>query len=68
MPYNIVPNSDKCPASKPFAVIGGRSGDDLFGCHATKESAREQQKALYAAEGNSAGRASVTHQFTYSSP
>ena len=50
MPWNIVKNDERCPASKPFAVIGGASGNALFGCHATKDSAREQQKALYASE------------------
>ena len=50
MPYNVVEGSDQCPSSKPYAVIGGKSGNDLFGCHTTKESARKQQQALYAAE------------------
>ena len=54
MPWNIVKNDERCPASKPFAVIGGSTGNALFGCHATKDSAREQQKALYAS-GERAG-------------
>jgi hypothetical protein len=48
MPWNIVEGDDRCPAGKPYAVIGGRSGNGLFGCHDTKESARKQQQALYA--------------------
>jgi hypothetical protein len=48
MPWNVVHNDDRCPAGKPYAVVGGRSGNDLFGCHTDKESARTQQQALYA--------------------
>jgi hypothetical protein len=47
MPWNIVKSDERCPASKPYAVVGGRSGNALFGCHDTKESAQNQQKALY---------------------
>lgn len=54
MPYNVVSGDERCPASKPFAVVGGRSGDALFGCHDTKESARNQQKALYAQDDDEA--------------
>jgi hypothetical protein len=54
MPWNIVKGDDRCPAGKPFAVVGGRSGNGLAGCHDTKESARQQQKALYASEAKSA--------------
>lgn len=50
MPWNIVKGDSRCPAGKPFAVVGGRSGNGLAGCHDTKESARQQQKALYASE------------------
>jgi hypothetical protein len=52
MPFNVVNNDDRCPASKPYAVIGGRSGHDLFGCHPDKDSARKQQQALYAQTGD----------------
>ena len=48
MPFNVVSNDSRCPASKPYAVIGGQSGHDLFGCHPDKDSARRQQQALYA--------------------
>jgi hypothetical protein len=49
MPWNI-DKSPRCPAAKPWAVIGGASGDHLAGCHPTQDAARQQQKALYAAE------------------
>ena len=49
MPWDIKKDA-RCPASKPYGVVGGSSGDRLAGCHETEDSAREQQKALYAAE------------------
>lgn len=52
MPWNIVQGDDRCPASKPYAVVGGAGGNKLFGCHPDKDSARNQQKALYASEDN----------------
>lgn len=55
MPWNIVQNDERCPASKPFAVIGGRTGNALFGCHPDKDSARKQQQALYAQEDDGRG-------------
>ena len=48
MPWNIVEHDDRCPAGQPFAVVGGAGGNKLFGCHADRDSARTQQKALYA--------------------
>lgn len=48
MPY-VVKQDDRCPASKPWGVSNQKTGD-LRGCHPTKEHARLQQKALYAAE------------------
>jgi hypothetical protein len=53
MPWNVE-QSDRCPADKPWAVIGGASGDHLAGCHPSKEKARAQQEALYAGEAKSA--------------
>ena len=49
MPWDIKKDS-RCPASKPYGVVGGSSGDKLAGCHPSEDAAREQQKALYAAE------------------
>jgi hypothetical protein len=54
MPWNVVHNDDRCPAERPYAVIGGRSGNDLFGCHPNKDSARKQQQALYAQQADGA--------------
>jgi hypothetical protein len=52
MPWNVE-RTDRCPAGRPWGVIGGESGDDLRGCHPTQQAARQQQKALYAAEAKS---------------
>lgn len=51
MPYRIV-KSDKCPASKPFAVINTQTGKQ-HGCHETKESATSQMRLLYGIESGS---------------
>lgn len=48
MPY-VVREDDRCPASRPWGVFNQQTGD-LHGCHPTKEHARRQQRALYAAE------------------
>lgn len=48
MPY-VVKQDDRCPASKPWGVSNQQTGR-LHGCHPTKEHARGQQRALYAAE------------------
>jgi len=50
VPYRIVKDADYCPASKPFGVTGGSTGDKKFGCHETEEQAKQQMAALYAAE------------------
>lgn len=47
MPWIVREDRDKCPASKPWAVLNQQTGD-LRGCHPTKEHATQQQKALYA--------------------
>jgi hypothetical protein len=45
MPW-IVKKSDQCPASKPWGVFNQTTGRKVA-CHESKESARQQQKALY---------------------
>ena len=49
MPWKITEDS-RCPASKPYGVVGGSSGDHLAGCHPSREAAKKQMAALYAAE------------------
>lgn len=46
MPWKII-KSTRCPDSKPFALVNSETGR-LVACHASQESARKQQKALYA--------------------
>lgn len=46
MPYSIRTKGSQ------FQVVGGSTGNKVFGTHKTKEQAREQQKALYAAESS----------------
>lgn len=46
MPWIVRRDTDKCPVSKPWAVLNQQT-DDLRGCHKTKKHARQQQKALY---------------------
>jgi hypothetical protein len=57
LPFNVK-KSDKCPATKPWGVIG--PGGKVHGCHTTKKSAREQQKALYANTEDAAAQAAVS--------
>ena len=45
MPY-IIRRDSRCPVSKPWAVVNQQTSD-LRGCHASKQHARQQQKALY---------------------
>lgn len=49
MPWQITENDDRCPASKPWAVIKQDDGE-LEGCHATEGDAQDQLAALNAAE------------------
>jgi hypothetical protein len=49
MPWNIKKDA-RCPASKPYGVVGGSSGDRLAGCHPSEDAAKAQMAALYAAE------------------
>jgi len=46
MPYDIVKNHPECKSG--FAVVS-KSGR-ILGCHKTRESAIQQQRAVYAAE------------------
>lgn len=59
MPY-VVRQDDRCPASRPWGVSNQQTGD-LHGCHPTKEHARSQQRALYAAEDDARPRRHVVH-------
>jgi hypothetical protein len=45
MPWHIG-SSEKCPASKPYAVIKDSDGS-VAGCHPTKKKAKAQMAALY---------------------
>jgi hypothetical protein len=47
MPYSIKQNDSRCPAGKKWSVVNSDTGD-LKGCHPDEDSARKQQKALYA--------------------
>jgi len=49
LPYIVVKDTNSCPASKPWAVKNQKTGDVRGRCHVTEASARDQQKALYAA-------------------
>jgi HK97 family phage prohead protease len=51
MPWSVK-KDDRCPASKPWAVIK-EDDNALEGCHMTQEMAETQQAALYANEGRS---------------
>lgn len=57
MPWNVTRDTNLCPASKPFAVTKEGTGA-LVACHATKEGAVQQQRALYASMPASEQRAS----------
>lgn len=49
MPYHVVPNSVRCPPSKPYAVVKTQDGT-LMGCHPSREDANAQIAALHANE------------------
>lgn len=52
MPYKVEKREgDGCGADKPWAVVK-EDDDSVVGCHETEDEAKEQQKALYAQEGN----------------
>lgn len=46
MPWDVK-KDDRCPSSKPWAVVNA-DNNRLVACHVDKDSARQQQKALYA--------------------
>jgi hypothetical protein len=48
MPWRVQ-RSDRCPTSRPWAVINQRTGA-VQGCHASQAAARQQMAALYASE------------------
>lgn len=45
---NVVKGHEGCPTGRPWAVVGADTGK-VHGCHPTKERARAQQSAIYAA-------------------
>lgn len=47
MPFKIKSSDSRCPASKPWSVVNSDT-DALHGCHASKDEAEDQLKALYA--------------------
>jgi Mu-like prophage I protein len=49
MPYIVEKDTNACPVSKPWAVKNQVTGDVRGRCHASKEEAQSQQRALYAA-------------------
>jgi len=51
MPWDVK-HDDRCPSSKPWAVIKQGSGE-LEGCHPSEDAAHKQQAALYANEPRS---------------
>jgi hypothetical protein len=51
VPYDVVQDHPDCAADTPWAVTKQGTGE-LMGCHGSEESARAQQRALYAEEGD----------------
>ncbi|MDK1473604.1 hypothetical protein QNO07_09250 [Streptomyces sp. 549] len=50
MPYSVVQHHADCAADTPWAVVKDDT-QDLMGCHTTQAEAEEQQRALYAEDG-----------------
>src|SRR5215831_21092053 len=48
MPWKVVKDINACPVNKPWAVKNIQTGDVRGRCHASRESAIAQQRALYA--------------------
>lgn len=48
MPWRVVSGGGHCPDHKPFAVVRADTGS-LVACHATRENAEAQVRALYSA-------------------
>lgn len=57
MPYEIV-KSDKCPDSKPYAVVK-KDGGKVMGCHPSEAAAKKQMAAIYVNEGDRSIRAQL---------
>jgi len=51
MPWEIVPDDNACPVSRPWGVHK-QDGGDLEGCHPTQADALEQMAALHASESD----------------
>lgn len=45
MPYQMVPNDDRCPTDRPIAVVNSDT-NRLHGCHPNEDSAKRQMAAL----------------------
>ena len=52
--FRVEKGAEGCPVSKPFGVIGEKSGT-VHGCHATVAEANKQLSAMYAATSPSSG-------------
>lgn len=48
MPFSVVEDHRACPASRPWAVKNTDTGDVGGRCHATRDDALSQQRALMA--------------------
>lgn len=55
MPYSVVQDHADCAADMPWGVTKDDTGE-LMGCHETRSQAEEQQRALYAADGDNMPR------------
>lgn len=51
MPWKVEASSSHCPDHKPFAVVRSDTGA-LVACHATRENAEAQMRALYSTESD----------------
>lgn len=49
MPWSVEPDHPDCPGDSPFAVVKNETGE-VEGCHATRDEADDQVRALYASE------------------
>lgn len=50
MPWRVTRSTGRCSEDEPFAVVK-ESDSSTESCHATRESATKQVRALYANEG-----------------
>lgn len=51
MPWHVEDNHTDCPGDTPFAVVKNDTGE-VVGCHATRDEADAQVKALYASDSS----------------